>query len=380
MSLTTALSFRTMPGNATENEDAYNQSLVMIEAHLLQRVLSRSTGAPPGSPANGDLYIVPASGTTGAWVGQEKKLALYYNGWIYAPPVEGPVLHVDDETGIYVRYSTTAAAWQSVSPGVGDWGVNDQSGTSYQLALSDAWKRVRLANAAAIAVTVPANATAAFAIGTEIAIVQAGAGAVTLAAAGGVTLNTPDDLTLGTQWEMATLTKVAADVWDVRKDLSGAGDADAIHDNVSGEIAAVAEKTSPVSADLILIEDSAASNAKKRVQIGNLPGLSTPAVNARTGTSETLALTDAGDIVTMSNASANTLNIPTNASVAFPVPSIVNVIQLGAGATTITAASGVTLNGVSAGSAAISAQHKAVSLVKIGTDAWNIAGAHGTVA
>ena len=48
-------------------------------------------------------------------------------------------------------------------------------------------------------------------------------------------------------------------------------DADAIHDNVSAEISAITEKTTPVSADLVLIEDSAASNAKKRLQIGNLP-------------------------------------------------------------------------------------------------------------
>lgn len=54
---------------------------------------------------------------------------------------------------------------------------------------------------------------------------------------------------------------------------SGAGvDADAIHDNVAGEINAIAEKGSPVSGDLLLIEDSADSNNKKRVQIGNLPG------------------------------------------------------------------------------------------------------------
>ncbi len=49
-------------------------------------------------------------------------------------------------------------------------------------------------------------------------------------------------------------------------------DASAIHDNVSGEIAALDEKGSPAAADLILIEDSEASNAKKKVQIGNLPG------------------------------------------------------------------------------------------------------------
>ncbi len=52
--------------------------------------------------------------------------------------------------------------------------------------------------------------------------------------------------------------------------IGGTSDADAIHDNVSGEIAPVTEKVTPVNADLVLIEDSEASNAKKRVQIGNL--------------------------------------------------------------------------------------------------------------
>lgn len=47
-------------------------------------------------------------------------------------------------------------------------------------------------------------------------------------------------------------------------------DADAIHDNVAGEISAVTEKTSTVAADLLLIEDSAAANAKKRVKIENI--------------------------------------------------------------------------------------------------------------
>lgn len=50
------------------------------------------------------------------------------------------------------------------------------------------------------------------------------------------------------------------------------GDADAIHDNVAGEIAALTEKETPVDADLILIEDSQDGNAKKKVQVGNLPG------------------------------------------------------------------------------------------------------------
>jgi hypothetical protein len=49
-------------------------------------------------------------------------------------------------------------------------------------------------------------------------------------------------------------------------------DPDAIHDNVSGEISAVTEKTILVDADLVLIEDSAGGNVKRKAQVGNLPG------------------------------------------------------------------------------------------------------------
>jgi len=67
----------------------------------------------------------------------------------------------------------------------------------------------------------------------------------------------------------------SADSYNKKKaqitNLPTGSDADAIHDNVSGEIAAVTEKTTPVGADLLLIEDSEATNAKKRLQVTNLP-------------------------------------------------------------------------------------------------------------
>jgi hypothetical protein len=54
--------------------------------------------------------------------------------------------------------------------------------------------------------------------------------------------------------------------------LPGGADADAIHDNVAQEIQVITEKASPVGADVLIIEDSAASWNKKMVQITNLPG------------------------------------------------------------------------------------------------------------
>jgi len=48
-------------------------------------------------------------------------------------------------------------------------------------------------------------------------------------------------------------------------------EATAIHDNIAGEIVAVTEKTAPIAADKFLIEDSAASDAKKSLKLGYLP-------------------------------------------------------------------------------------------------------------
>jgi hypothetical protein len=48
-------------------------------------------------------------------------------------------------------------------------------------------------------------------------------------------------------------------------------DTTAIHDDIAAEISVLTEKASPVSGDHLIIEDSAAGNVKKRVQIGNLP-------------------------------------------------------------------------------------------------------------
>jgi len=48
-------------------------------------------------------------------------------------------------------------------------------------------------------------------------------------------------------------------------------DGTAIHKNVSAEISTITEKATPIGNDLLVIEDSAAGNAKKRIKISNLP-------------------------------------------------------------------------------------------------------------
>ena len=92
-------------------------------------------------------------------------------------------------------------------------------------------------------------------------------------------------------------------------------------------------------------------------------------LNAQTGTTYTLVLSDAQKFLTLSNASAITLTVPPNSSVAFTTGDQVNLMQLGAGQVTIAAGSGVTIR--SAGSKLkTNAQYAVATLVKIDTDTW----------
>lgn len=138
---------------------------------------------------------------------------------------------------------------------------------------------------------------------------------------------------------------------------------------------------SDITADLTYVCIDATAGAA--IWSESAGGASVPTVvtiNAQTGASYTLVLTDNLKLVTMTNGSANTLTIPTNASVAFALGTRIEVVMGGAGVTTITGDTGVTVNGVSAGSGAINTQYQGVVLTKIATNTWLASGDIATVA
>jgi hypothetical protein len=99
--------------------------------------------------------------------------------------------------------------------------------------------------------------------------------------------------------------------------------------------------------------------------------LTAPVINLATSAqtaSYTLVLADNGKLVEISNASANNLTVPLNSSVAFPIGSQINILQTGAGQTTIVATGGVTVNGTPG--LKLRAQWSAATLIKRGTDTW----------
>jgi len=110
------------------------------------------------------------------------------------------------------------------------------------------------------------------------------------------------------------------------------------------------------------------------------PTLNTPTINdarqnltlnAQTGTTYTLVLTDNGRLVTLSNAAAITLTVPTNASVAYATGAVINIQQIGAGQVTVAGAAGVTVTGTGT---KLRTQYSAAALVKTGTDSWTLIG------
>lgn len=111
----------------------------------------------------------------------------------------------------------SAADYNGTNEGINDLAIavaNAQTGTSYTLVLTDVAKLVKLTNAASITLTIPANASVAFPIGTQILLYQGGAGQVTISPDGGVTLRSYDNkYKINGQYGVAGILKLATDEW-----------------------------------------------------------------------------------------------------------------------------------------------------------------------
>lgn len=91
---------------------------------------------------------------------------------------------------------------------------------SYTLVLADKNKIVEMSVATANTLTVPPNSSVAYAVGSQINILQTGAGQTTVTAGAGVTINAAPGLKMRTQWSYATLVKRATDTWVLVGDIS----------------------------------------------------------------------------------------------------------------------------------------------------------------
>ncbi len=132
------------------------------------------------------------------------------------PTLAAGELGLETDT-LLMKAGNGSTAWTSLAY-INQYGLpvltqNAQTGTTYTLVLSDASKMVEMSNTSAITLTVPANSSVPFTVGSQIVLLQTNTGQVTVAGAGGVTVNSNPGLKLRAQWSSATLIKRATDTW-----------------------------------------------------------------------------------------------------------------------------------------------------------------------
>src|SRR5215204_949926 len=122
MSETPSLSLPLLAAEQAQKHVTHNEALGLLDAIVQLSVKDRDLASPPGSPADGDRYIV-AAGATGAWAGEDGSVAVRQDGaWSFCAPREGWRAWVEDEDAFlafdgsdWVDVGTALAALQNLT-------------------------------------------------------------------------------------------------------------------------------------------------------------------------------------------------------------------------------------------------------------------------
>lgn len=100
--------------NQAQKHVTANEAFSVIDYAMDRTVIDATSTAPPGSPSEGDKYIVAAT-ATGDWAGEEGKIACRSDAtWIFFTPKEGWEFY-DLDTSLLLRYD--GSDWQQATPG-----------------------------------------------------------------------------------------------------------------------------------------------------------------------------------------------------------------------------------------------------------------------
>lgn len=95
-----------LEASQSQKHATVNEGFRRLDGLVQMNLLSVEESTPPGSPADGDLYWVKATGT-GAWASQDGKIAAYQDGnWEFYDTQQGYVAFIVDE-GRMAVYDTT---------------------------------------------------------------------------------------------------------------------------------------------------------------------------------------------------------------------------------------------------------------------------------
>lgn len=165
--------------------------------------------------------------------------------------------------------------------------------------------------------------------------------------------------------------------------------------NIHGVTGSIAPLNAPTFTGTVVLPSTTSIGNVSSTELGYVDGVTSaiqtqldarallsPLTNAQTGSSYTLVLSDAGKYIEMNNATnPNTVIVPLNSSVAFPVGTEITIIQTGTGNTRIDPVDvNVTINYYSLTGATgtdarrIKAQWSAATLIKRATNTWVLIG------
>ena len=256
-----------------------------------------------------------------------------------------------------VRVNAGATGLEFVTPD-SYIGINEQT-DDYTLVAGDDFTLIAMNKATDVTLTVPEDASVLFPSGTQIYVMQLGAGQVTIAeGATSVQVMTVSTLKTFGQYSVVRLIKIDTDLWSIDGSLEGAAGVDTFvgRPDTPANYSGAAGKFVRVNSGGTAVEFSA----------GEL------AINAQTGTTYTLVLSDAGKLVTLDNAAAITLYVPEDASVDFPVGTQILLAQLDAQVTVEEGATAVTI--ITPETYSLRKAGAQAALVKIAADTWLLEG------
>ncbi len=111
MANTARLNLDLIAANQAQKHVPANETFARLDTLVQMSVLDKDLTAPPGSPSEGDCYIV-AAGATGAWAGNDKAIARHEDGaWRFLTVPTGSLVWVQDEEAIYVYSGSGGANW-----------------------------------------------------------------------------------------------------------------------------------------------------------------------------------------------------------------------------------------------------------------------------
>lgn len=112
MTTTAHLSLTLVETAQAQKEVTVNEAFKRMDAVLNTGAIDKDLATPPGSPTDGDVYIV-ATSPTGAWSGHAGHIAYFDQTWQFVVPNEGMLLWVKDEDSLYCCYGS--ATWGRIA-------------------------------------------------------------------------------------------------------------------------------------------------------------------------------------------------------------------------------------------------------------------------